>query len=404
MDQDLTKEEIYKRFLALPEAVQDVILDENEPKILREIAAKNSLESYQIDLMIRLVGHTSIGIVPFDQFGNKLVSVCKISPEAALNIAREIDRVIFSRIREAMQPSSVLSKYAKQELPNTSSVNIPRPPLAQSTTIKRVAPNRPPVTPFISADNVGVRFGPITKTKTDLESSGKIKLAEVPRYTTTTSPNLYNSKDLESLSEKDISNIVYKTGAYKKEDEQKETFNPLTRDFSKIPPLPPKPFTPPPPQAPIEPIGKTTPPGKEVVPVPKPAPQSFNPNRIGKEIVPTKATETKDVSGSSNLNTTFRGSEDTIKQNLRRTGFYQRGKFGQGVVPYSPYFRVTQQNVVRAIPKDNIPPPPPINIPNTNTSTRPEEMIMPISKSTEMVRSENENKEYVVDPYRETID
>jgi hypothetical protein len=73
-------------------------------------------------------------------------------------------------------------------------------------------------------------------------------------------------------------------------------------------------------------------------------------------------------------------------------------------VPYSPYFRVTQQNVVRAIPKDNIPPPPPINIPNTNTSTRPEEMIMPISKSTEMVRSENENKKYVVDPYRETID
>ena len=156
MDRQIhTAEETQKRFAQLPEQVQDLLYSHKMFGILQEVANKNQLHIDQLGTLEMETGQVMLGFTEAKDYPDALMQSLQIDKVKADTIAKEIDEMLFSKIRDAMKQTSAAA-IAPEKISNPpamsasavpeKSVVMPSAAKAPVPTVTTPAPSATPLT------------------------------------------------------------------------------------------------------------------------------------------------------------------------------------------------------------------------------------------------------------------
>lgn len=102
MDDDTTKI-IKERFDALPKSIQDIIMSTNYEETLLGIGKQYQLNVEQLGILEKDTTMVMMGITPTKDFTNELIHELRVDETKGVQIVRDINEKIFSRIRELLK-------------------------------------------------------------------------------------------------------------------------------------------------------------------------------------------------------------------------------------------------------------------------------------------------------------
>ncbi len=156
MDQQTySKEEIKKRLDSLPPEIQNFLYSAEVDSIVQQIGAKNKLHLDQTGLLLIKINDVMIGFMEAADLPDSLSNILQIDKEKASLIAKDVDEMLFSKIREAMKKVYEANKAAPAEAPSApaavASVPTPNPasklPPLPSTLPTAFVPTAMPTAP-----------------------------------------------------------------------------------------------------------------------------------------------------------------------------------------------------------------------------------------------------------------
>ena len=103
MPKEYTKEQLLELYEKLPEELKEAIFSEETADNIYNISTKNKIEEDKISEIAKYVGFVLFGILPAENFQEILGKELEIGKEAAENIAKEINQLIFHPVKPFLQ-------------------------------------------------------------------------------------------------------------------------------------------------------------------------------------------------------------------------------------------------------------------------------------------------------------
>ena len=101
MASDGLNEQIWKLYDTLPRELKDAFFSEEIGRTIATICEENDLDE-EMATVVECVGDVLLGIVPVNEFGQKLEEKLEIEPEIIKTVVREINRLVFYPLRESL--------------------------------------------------------------------------------------------------------------------------------------------------------------------------------------------------------------------------------------------------------------------------------------------------------------
>jgi hypothetical protein len=103
MEKEYTKEELWKIIEKLPDELKEVIFSEKTAEDIFNICTRNRIEDERMSKVAKYVGRVLMGLLPPSEFENTLEKEVGIEKEAAKNIRREVEIIIFYPVRKQLE-------------------------------------------------------------------------------------------------------------------------------------------------------------------------------------------------------------------------------------------------------------------------------------------------------------
>jgi hypothetical protein len=111
----ISPEEMEKRIDSLPDEVQDMLYSPEMYAAIKQISVKHQLHIDQMDLLEAETSQVMLGITETSQFPEILKQSLKVDNTQAGAIAKDIDEMLFSKIRDAMKKAYEQSTTAPEK-------------------------------------------------------------------------------------------------------------------------------------------------------------------------------------------------------------------------------------------------------------------------------------------------
>jgi hypothetical protein len=103
MEEKYTTEELGEIFNKLPEKIKDKILALETAEEIFDICARNGIDDLRIPEVARCVGEVLMGLLPPSKFAETLEKKVNLEREIALNITKNIEKVVFSSVKDELE-------------------------------------------------------------------------------------------------------------------------------------------------------------------------------------------------------------------------------------------------------------------------------------------------------------
>jgi len=137
-------EETKKKFDALPQGVKDLLYSFEMTSIITKIGEKHALHIDQMDTLNNETAQVMLGLTDTSEFPEILVEDLGVDKELADAIARDINDLLFTKVREALKK------------PSAASVSVPLPPtdapVAAPTPNTPATPVAAPILPVVAPE------------------------------------------------------------------------------------------------------------------------------------------------------------------------------------------------------------------------------------------------------------
>jgi hypothetical protein len=171
-------EETAKKFEALPQAIKDLLYSFEMISIITKVGEKNGLHVDQMDALNTETAYVMMGLTETKDFPEIIAEDLGIDQTKAGTIASDINEMLFSKVRAAMQnPSAVAASNAAalpiqkpslaDVLPKTTPASVPVPMSASVAPISTPVPATPvtPVAPLVPEIKIDMHPADIVLTK-----------------------------------------------------------------------------------------------------------------------------------------------------------------------------------------------------------------------------------------------
>ncbi len=139
-----SNEEVAKKYESLPQEVKDLLYSFEMTSIITKVGEKHGLHIDQMDKLNTETGYVMMGLTDTKDFQALIAEDLGIEPAKAQGVARDIEEMLFSKIRDAMKkmvapPSPVLDASASKPplssvLPTSSTTTTPTAPISTLPT------------------------------------------------------------------------------------------------------------------------------------------------------------------------------------------------------------------------------------------------------------------------------
>lgn len=100
---EYNKDEVKKRFLALPEDLKAAMIGVKTSAAIKNIGIRNQLNVEQVGTLAEIVGLILVGIIKATDLMQKVRGELKIGDDAALKVADEVNTEVFAEIRDSLK-------------------------------------------------------------------------------------------------------------------------------------------------------------------------------------------------------------------------------------------------------------------------------------------------------------
>lgn len=107
----------YQLFLKLPQDLQKIMFALGTADKIRAIAEKNKLNEDQLTWLSHTVGMILLGATNIVDFVKTLQEKCNLKEEAARQLARDINQVIFLPAKESLKKIHQVSEWPRENEP-----------------------------------------------------------------------------------------------------------------------------------------------------------------------------------------------------------------------------------------------------------------------------------------------
>jgi hypothetical protein len=97
------KDEVKKRFLALPDSLKSVMVSVKTSEAIKNIGDKNKLSIEQAGIVAEVVGLYMVGMVKPTELMQKIKDEIKVDNDTAFRVVEDLNTEIFSEIRDAIK-------------------------------------------------------------------------------------------------------------------------------------------------------------------------------------------------------------------------------------------------------------------------------------------------------------
>lgn len=98
---EFTEDEIWDRYEKLPEDLQEAVFSPHNADLNRSLADKYDF-SDEVSKFATLEGRVLLGLIPPDQFKDKIENELNLEPETAKQVSQETQKLIFDPVRESL--------------------------------------------------------------------------------------------------------------------------------------------------------------------------------------------------------------------------------------------------------------------------------------------------------------
>lgn len=150
------QDNVQKQLDALPPEIKELLHSTEVDVIVQQIGAKNKLHLDQTDILLAEINQTMKGRLAAEDFTKELMSVFQMDEAHAAAIAKDVDEMLFSKIRSAMQKNYDANKAPaapiKEAIEPRPSAPTPMPtpapaPKAPLASVLPVSSSTPAATP-----------------------------------------------------------------------------------------------------------------------------------------------------------------------------------------------------------------------------------------------------------------
>ncbi len=99
--EDYSKDQLYQLYEKLPEDLKDAIFSTDVADINGDLAEKYGF-SNKVSKFAELEGYVLLGILPIEEFKEKIEKDVELNPKVSEALLREVDRLIFEPVRESL--------------------------------------------------------------------------------------------------------------------------------------------------------------------------------------------------------------------------------------------------------------------------------------------------------------
>jgi hypothetical protein len=103
MPEKYTKEQLWKLYKDLPEELKEAVSSIENSEEIFKICQKNDIPADKISDVSKYVGHTLLGLLPPEEFSEKLEKDLGLKKESAKKAAQEISRFVFYPVKSALE-------------------------------------------------------------------------------------------------------------------------------------------------------------------------------------------------------------------------------------------------------------------------------------------------------------
>lgn len=96
-------EEARKRFETLPAEVKRLLYSQEMAIIIQKVGERNQLHLDQVDALYTETGQVLLGFAESNEFVEDIVDIIKVDQTKAGAIAKDVDEMLFAKIRDAMK-------------------------------------------------------------------------------------------------------------------------------------------------------------------------------------------------------------------------------------------------------------------------------------------------------------
>lgn len=100
MPKEYPQEQLWKLYENLPERLRELIFSEEIANIIWNICQENKIPDNDVSKISGAAGRVVLGVLPFDKFQETIQAELKIKENIAKKIFLDINRLIFSQIKE----------------------------------------------------------------------------------------------------------------------------------------------------------------------------------------------------------------------------------------------------------------------------------------------------------------
>ncbi|TSC68476.1 MAG: hypothetical protein G01um101456_631 [Parcubacteria group bacterium Gr01-1014_56] len=146
-----SKEDMQKRLDSLPSEIKNLLYSSEVDVIVQQIGAKNKLHLDQTGFLLAEINEVMTGFTESKDFPNSLVTTLQIDQQKAEAIAKDVDDMLFTKIRDAMKKVYEAGKMPAvvTSPPVMPAVSAPPPLAAPKPSLASVIPTAPPSPPAI---------------------------------------------------------------------------------------------------------------------------------------------------------------------------------------------------------------------------------------------------------------
>lgn len=102
MPKEYSREQLWKLYLKLPEELKEMANSPETSDTIEEICKKNEIEEKKEEIT-KYIGYILFGLLPPNEFQEKLEKELNLDSEKAKKVSREIERFIFYPVKAALE-------------------------------------------------------------------------------------------------------------------------------------------------------------------------------------------------------------------------------------------------------------------------------------------------------------
>jgi hypothetical protein len=196
-------EEAKQKFEKLPAEIKKLLYSEEMAIILQKVGEKNQLHVDQVDALYTETGQVMLGFATTQEFVEDIVDILKVDSVKANAIAKDINDMLFIKIRDAMKQPVSVPRPSEQVVPATPA------PLSSVIPINKTPEPTPAAEAPVTASS---GIPPMAVTKATEIHPADMMLTQ--KTVTTTAPAAPAQK-VEPLGRSTITGEAPKPGEYK---------------------------------------------------------------------------------------------------------------------------------------------------------------------------------------------